>query len=288
MAVFVALAVALLGVEVVVAQNGPHLANEDGFPTQQNGLVNPGAPGKPVKVAWLGDSTISGVGASSPEMAIPQQVARGLGEPVDLTVVDRSGASRVVSEPGRPVELTVLARSGARITDVVNDQLPKLLALPPDDQPDVVVVGVGGNDAIHLTSNNTFRSKYLGLLDGLPKGADRILLGVPDLGSTPRFPEPLRWVIGVRGGTLDAVVENMRLHDADYVNIADFTGPYFGADPDRYHAADRFHPNDEGYGLWSRTILPVLQWRLYKRDHPDLPEPLQPREAKGTVKDSSA
>jgi lysophospholipase L1-like esterase len=269
-----ALLAGVLAVEVVVARNGPSLPNEDGYPTSQDGLVVPGeAPGgspaassRPVRIAWLGDSTAAGVGASSADQALPRQVARGL---------------------GRLVELRVLARSGARIADVVNEQAPKLAGLPAEEQPDIILVSVGSNDVTHLTSNNTFRSLYLGLLDKLPKRADKILLGVPDLGSAPRLAQPLRWIAGVRGGTLDSVVENMRDHGADYVNIADFTGPEFGAHPDRYFAADEFHPNDAGYGLWARTVLPVLKWRLYKREHPNDPEPLQPKEAKGTVKGSA-
>jgi lysophospholipase L1-like esterase len=182
------------------------------------------------------------------------------------------------------VQLTVFATSGARIGDVLANQVPQVRALPPDQAPDLVLISVGANDVTHLTSSNTFRNAYLGVLDQLPKSASVLALGVPDMGAIPRFAQPLRWLAGWRGNTLDAVVENMRDHGADYVNIADFTGPLFGADPGRYYAADQFHPNDDGYRLWTDTVLPVLEWRLYKREHPNSPEPLQPKEAKGTVK----
>jgi lysophospholipase L1-like esterase len=182
------------------------------------------------------------------------------------------------------VELRVLGRSGARLADVVSQQAPQVAALPPDQSPDLVFVSVGANDVTHLTGNNAFRSDYLGLLDLLPSSASVIALGVPDMGSVPRFAQPLRALAGWRGGTLDWDVEQMRDNGADYVNIADFTGPAFGADPDRYFAADGFHPNDEGYRLWADTVVPVARWRLYKRDHPTAEEPLQPKEAKGTVK----
>lgn len=277
----------VVAVEVVMAQRAPQLANTVGYP--QGGRVEPDpavpavaglvwadgagpvAPpdvsrevgDRPVRITWLGDSTTTGVGASSAAEALPGQVARRL---------------------GRPVELEVLGRSGARIADVVNEQLPLVQARPPDQQPDVVVVSVGANDATHLTGNNAFRSAYLGLLDGLPRSSSVVVLGVPDLGSVPRFAQPLRALAGWRGGTLDWDVEQMRDHGADYVNIADFTGPAFGADPDHYFAADGFHPDDDGYRLWADTVVPVLRWRLYKRDHPTAPEPLQPKEAKGTVK----
>src|SRR5262245_30764199 len=101
-----------------MAGGGTQLANNDGYPGQLDGRVGDGA-GAPIRIVWLGDSTAAGVGASSVEQTLPRQVASGL---------------------GRPVELTVLAKSGARITDVVNDQLPKVLALPPEKQPDVVLV----------------------------------------------------------------------------------------------------------------------------------------------------
>lgn len=268
----VAVAAVVILVEVQWAKNAPNLANEDGFP--QDGLVGGGPAGPtsaasaaaPLHVVWLGDSTAAGVGASSATEALPRQVAAGL---------------------ERPVQLTVFAVSGARLSDVIDNQLPKLLALPAEQTPDIVLVSVGANDVTHLTSTNTFRSQYLGLLDRLPKGSSAILLGVPDMGSSPRFAQPLRWLVGWRANTLDAVVENMREQGADYVNIADFTGPAFSADPQRYFAADEYHPNDEGYVLWTKTVLPVVKWRLFKREHPNEPEPLQPKEAKGTVKGSA-
>ncbi len=225
--------------------------------------VDLGPSPRPVRMAWLGDSTAAGVGASSPARTLPVLVACGLG-------------------PGRTVELSSYAVSGARVEDVLERQLPALLAAGP--LPDMVVIDVGANDVTHLTRVNAFRNAYLAILNQLVTGTAVIVLGVPDLGSATRLPQPLRFVAGWRGGTYDAVVEAMRDHDADYVNIADFTGPAFSAEPDRYFAADHYHPNDEGYALWARTVLPVVQWRLYKVEHPTDEEPLMPKEAKGTIK----
>jgi lysophospholipase L1-like esterase len=278
--------VALLVVEAQIAGGGPKLAEQpfavDGrWDRERCGRDAPAVPlwfdgrvpvtdagsGRarvdPLRVAWLGDSTAAGVGATRVEETLPVQVACGL---------------------GRPVELRSFAVSGARLDQVVGSQLPALLALPPEELPHVVIVDVGANDVTHLTRVNAFRSSYLGLLDQLKGKAAVIALGVPDLGSATRLAQPLRFVAGVRGGTYDAAVEAMRDQGADYVNIADFTGPRFREDPDRYFAADHYHPNGEGYGLWAATVLPVLAWRVYKMEHPDRPEPLMPKEAKGTVK----
>lgn len=255
---------AVLVVEAKVAAGGDALV----APVYDlDGVIEPPpgvAPaGKPIQMAVLGDSTAAGVGASSPDASMPRQVARAL---------------------NRTVYLRSFAKSGARIDDVLQDQIPQLLALWPDERPDIVLIDVGANDVTHLTRVNAFRSAYLGVLDAIPEGPSVIVLGVPDMGSVARLPQPLRFIAGVRGGTYDNVVESMRDQNADYVNIADFTGPRFGAEPDRYFAGDRYHPNDEGYRLWAETILPVLNWRLYKREHPGGEEPLMPKEAKGTFK----
>jgi lysophospholipase L1-like esterase len=259
--------VAVLGVEVAMARRGPAPTNPDGFGRTLDGVVAPpGATAAPVRIAWLGDSTAAGVCASTPDRALPRQVATGL---------------------QRPVQLDVFATPGARAADVLTHQVPEVQALAPGEQPDLIIVSVGTDDVTSLTSSNTFRSQYLAILDELPDSADKIVLGVPDLGSAPRFAQPLRWLAGVRGGTLDAVVENMRDHGADYVNIADFTGPASAADPGTYFCSDQLHPSDAGYQRWADTVLPVVKWRLFKREHPHDPEPLQPKEAKGTVKSSS-
>ena len=254
----------LLLVEARVAAGGAALDapvyNLDGRVDPPSGVA---PAGPPIQRGVLGDSTAAGVGASAPDQSMPWQVARRL----DRTVYIRS-----------------FAKSGARVDDVLRDQVPQVLALPPDELPDIILLDVGANDVTHLTRSNAFRSAYLGILDALPDGPSVIAVGVPDMGAIARLAQPLRFVAGVRGGTYDNIVESMRDQNADYVNLADFTGPSFGAEPDRYFAADRYHPNDAGYGLWADTIAPVIRWRLYKREYPNGEEPLMPKEAKGTIK----
>ena len=94
----------------------------------------------------------------------------------------------------------------------------------------------------------------------LPAGVPVVLLGVPDMGAIPRFAQPLRAVTGWRGRRLDADVRRVaRATGAVYVDIAGPTGPAFRRDPDRYFAADAFHPSDAGYGLWTDAVLKVLR-----------------------------
>ena len=223
----------MLLVEVELASRQRNLPDET---LALDGLVGANAPGTPLRVVWLGDSTAAGVGASGVDGALPRQVAAGLGQ---------------------PVQLTVFAVSGDRIGNVVAEQLPKVAALP--SPPQLVFISVGANDVTHLTGPTEFRRTYRAVLDALPPSAEVVLLGVPDMGAPPRLLQPLRALAGVRGSTIDDVVRGVaRDHDATYVDIAGRTGPSFRRDPDRYFAADRYHPNDDGYGLWKDAVLEAL------------------------------
>jgi lysophospholipase L1-like esterase len=188
------------------------------------------------RTVWLGDSTAAGVGASSASGALPSQVADGLAAP--------------------SASVTDLAVSGARVADVLADQVPKVAGL----QPDLVLISVGANDTIHLTGRGAFRHTYEELLRALPPGVRVVLLGVPDMGAIPRFAQPLRAVAGWRGRNLDAEVRRVAADaGAIYADIAGPTGPPFRRHPDRYFAADDFHPSDAGYGLWADAVLKVLR-----------------------------
>ena len=222
-------AVAVLVVEAGLARRGEMLA---GPALELDGLVGRG-PGSTLDVVWLGDSTAAGVGASGAPDALPTRVAVGL---------------------ERPVDLSVLARSGATVTDVVDRQLPALAGLDPD----IVFVSVGANDVTHLISRRAFERRYRRLVAGLPESAQVVLLGVPDMGAIPRLAQPLRAVAGFRGRQLDDVVREVAEETGSaYVDIAGETGPALRRDPERFFAADRYHPSGAGYELWAEAVLDV-------------------------------
>ncbi len=229
----------LLIVEVLVALNGRSLPPQEPFALDRDfGTASRGDdPGSPLRVVWLGDSTGAGVGASSAGTALPTGVARGL---------------------GRPVQLRVLARSGAQVLDVLSEQLPLL----PPLRPDVVILGVGGNDVTHLTPRRVFEGLYDALLQGIQSvgAATVVVMGIGDFGTVPRIPQPLRAITGWRGRRLDEVVRTLAARrGAAYVDLYARTGPIFGSAPSRFYAEDGFHPNDEGYRAWATAILEVLR-----------------------------
>jgi lysophospholipase L1-like esterase len=215
----------LFGAQVLIAVRGPGLPSSQAFD-----LRKPSDSPDAKRVVWLGDSTAAGVGASGESSTVP---------------------IRVAEQNTRPVDLHVLAVSGARIADVEQHQLPAVADL----QPDVVYISIGANDTTGRTSRSAFRSNYERVLAGLPEQAEVVLLGVPDMGSPPRIPQPLRAIVGKRGQQLDGIVADIaREMGATYVDIAGFTGAKFRDHPSRYFAGDKFHPSDDGYKLWADAV----------------------------------
>lgn len=237
LAVTVALPLAatmVIGAEIALAGRGPESI---GPPAGVNGCVDcttgPGDQAR-LRMVWLGDSTAAGVGVADADDTLPRQVAAGL---------------------DRPVELTVLARSGARLADVIENQLPAVAAL----RPELVLVSIGANDATHVTSARSYQRNWERLR--VPEGARLVALGIPDMGSPRRLAQPLRALAGWRGRRLDRRGARRvgRAGPAIYVDIAATTGPAFRADPERYFAADRYHPGPEGYRLWAEAVLEELR-----------------------------
>ncbi|MEO7945060.1 MAG: SGNH/GDSL hydrolase family protein [Candidatus Saccharimonadales bacterium] len=145
------------------------------------------------------------------------------------------------------------AISGARTADVRQKQLAQAVAL----KPDVVLIAVGANDVTHLTSLKGIHLSLNEIIDALRAAnpdVKIILTGSPQMGSVPRFPEPVASIARARTKSVNAVFEMVATEkQVTFAHIADKTGPIFDAHPELF-AADKFHPTTTGYGVW----IPVL------------------------------
>lgn len=236
---FAALAVGgavLIGIEIVLALRREYLPTEPALKLDDT-FGNPGD--ETVMLVVMGDSTAAGLGAGEPASAYPQLLARRL------------------ASDGFRVDLKVFGVSGARVKDVLDDQLPKTL----EADPDFVFIGIGANDVTHLTSLGDVRSDMAEVLRTLEERTEAatIVAGAPDM-RAPAFYEPLRSLAGWRGRQVaDAIEEVARDEEVALVELAKKTGPEFGADPQRFHSSDDFHPSADGYQLWADAIYPVLK-----------------------------
>ena len=240
-AAVVALA-AMVGVEILLALRREYLPTEPVLDVSGEF----GAPNKePLHFVVLGDSTSAGVGADTPENAYPWVLAE-----------------RLAAE-GRYVTLETFGVSGARVADVLNDQVPKAVAA----QPDLIYVGIGANDVVHLTSLDEVRRDFAAVLDELLSlDAELVVAGPPDMRAAA-WHEPLRSLSGWRGRIVeDAMAEVARDKGVTVVPLAKITGPFFASDGTAAYSDDLFHPGVRGYMHWANAIFPYLQDALPSAD----------------------
>lgn len=238
----VLLPVVVLGVEVQLARTAPRLDDEIGFRPVDASVGDAAAADDSPRVLWLGDSTSTGVG--SPRLSATM-------------------AHRVASERHGSARLTILGVSGAQVHEVLDEQLPELRErVSEGDVPDVVYVSIGANDVTALTRRSTFRDRYRTMVEALVStvpDAQIVLVGIPDMGTAPRLPVPLRQIAGVRAAQLDGEIGGLAdeagLH---HVDLAGRTSGTFSSDPDRYFSLDDFHPSAEGHRIWAEAIVASL------------------------------
>jgi lysophospholipase L1-like esterase len=216
----------------------------------------------------------NGTAVARPTVPSGAQTIFGRGSPVRYVVM---GDSTTVSQGGdytqgyavqsaeylagsSTVTWLNLGVPGARAKDVATSQLARALK----HKPAIVLVAVGANDVTHLTPIPRVRRALKATIQKLQQvnpAVYIVLTGSPDMGAVPRFPQPLRWLMGKRTAAVNRMV--VRLAKTEHVTfapIAQKTGPAFRHNPQLF-AADKFHPTTEGYALWTPVIIAALSKR---------------------------
>lgn len=200
-----------------------------------------GSGGETLRYVILGDSTAVSVGGDY-EHGLAVESARHL-------------ASH------RKVELINVAVSGARIHDVLFEQLPRVDLT----HTDVVLLDVGANDVIRLTSSHSFDRDFGRVIDSIfaqNREVKIVVTGSADMGSPPRIPRLLRPLAAFRTRRLNTIVRrHVERSNLTFAPIAEQTGPLFRKDPTLF-SGDRFHPNDRGYAVWTAVINEALDRAL--------------------------
>ena len=210
----------------------------DGAPDDDG--VYGAAPGDPVQLLVLGDSSAAGMGADNRYQTIGAILSTGL-----------------AAIMGRPVELTNEAVVGAESSHL-SVQLSRALARM--DQPDVAVILIGANDVTHridraVSVQHLQRTvRYLRTLD-----VPVVVATCPDLGTVEPVPFPLnkllrQWSRELATAQTVAAVEA----GARTVSVGDLLGPEFEASPAVMFSQDRFHPSAAGYARVASALLPTV------------------------------
>lgn len=184
------------------------------------------------KLFVIGESTVAGLGATTHEKALAGQFAKHLSEHID-----------------RPIEWKVVGKNGVTARRTIDELLPEM----PDERFDYILVGLGGNDVMKLSSPRKWRRDMTELLGNLrEKNPDAVIFlsNCPMIVYSPIMPPPIKSILW----------KLSRMHND---NIKEFT-----RDMDRifYYPqpvdvrlegffADGLHPSEQGYRDWSEAMI---------------------------------
>lgn len=180
----------------------------------------------------IGESTVAGLGARNHELALAGQFARQLSERIK-----------------RPIEWKVIGKNGVTARRTIDELLP----LMPDEQFDHILVGIGGNDVMRLSSPVKWRRDMMELLGQLrAKNPDAVIFitNCPMIVASPIMPQPIKMILwGLSKMHNDNILEFTREMDRVFyypqpVN-ANFEGFF----------ADGIHPSEQGYGDWAAAMM---------------------------------
>ncbi len=193
--------------------------------------------GRPYRLAALGDSGMSGVGAGDLDGVLSGQVAQRLAVALD-----------------RSVHVTSSARAGARTADVLREHVPRLTAA------DGVVLLVGTNDFVHRTPLPVLRRQTAALLDALvAAGAPVTMSSLPEFRAMRLLPRPLRDTVSAYARVINAMQRGQAASrpTVQLVDVRRHAGPAFLRQPAAM-SADGFHPSRLGYALIADALAPVV------------------------------
>jgi lysophospholipase L1-like esterase len=209
---------------------------------ERSGLVVVEGAQSVLKLLFVGDSTMAGVGVRHQSAALASQVAGTL-------------ANRLV----RSVQWQLVAKSGVNTRQAL--EFVKGRELSPAD---VLVTALGTNDVTSQSKPQRFIADYEALVDALGKQVGArfaVISGLPPLHLTPATPQPLRWYLGSYARLLD---DGLRRWIAAQRNIA-YVPLQWASNP-KEMAQDGFHPGEMQYRMWADLVAERIASLLGKQD----------------------
>ncbi|HEY5889873.1 MAG TPA: SGNH/GDSL hydrolase family protein [Acidimicrobiia bacterium] len=194
-----------------------------------------------MRVAVLGDSTVTAPGVSGPAEIWVSLICQRLAETHHVTVKS-------------------FAIGGSMAHDLVLEQLDPAIEFAPN----LVIISVGANDALKGVTPKKFEEN-LEILVARFRGAGTVVVqsGVGDLGTIPRLLPPLRQLFSRRALRFNQIHEAVAgRHGGWVVPQRDSPADLWYRDRGMW-SADLFHVSSRGHEVWAdlgwKTVAEALQ-----------------------------
>ena len=199
----------------------------------------------PVGYVALGDSTVEGIGATSPDKNYVGRIFSRLKEKYPAASVQNLGVA------------------GATSADVARAQLPKAVAL----RPRLVTLSVGPNDVTQGRSIEEYERHVDTILGTLARETDAVVVvnTLPDLAVSPIFKSEEKPIVGTLARAFnDVLVQKARQYGAEVVELYAPSQEEVPANTSLF-SADNYHPSDAGYARWADFMWRGIEVRLEDR-----------------------
>lgn len=205
------------------------------LPEASGGKTGVCGQGKPLHLLALGDSIIAGVGTQKVTRSMPVRFAQSLADTQQCSVHWRVGGS-----------------NGADIAHL----LKRINRIDDQQKADVVLISIGVNDVTGLSSIKQWQNNLTTLVNKLRMkwpGARVIFAGLPPMSRFPLPPQPLRFTLGLRAGTLDKNLANIVAKQANMQHVPT------RIDPTQHDfCEDGFHPSAAACKFWAEELAQSL------------------------------
>jgi lysophospholipase L1-like esterase len=197
--------------------------------------------GDPVSLWVVGESTVAGLGARDHAHGLAGQFALNLSKYLH-----------------RSVHWKVLGKNGVTARQTIEELLPKM----PDERLDYVLLGIGGNDVMKLSSPVRWRRDMQDLLARLRERQPEAVIFIsncPMIILSPVIPEPSKSLLWQLSRMHD---ENIKEFTRDIDRVVYYPQPV-GVKLDGFFA-DGIHPSERGYADWARAMMEYFGTRRDK------------------------
>lgn len=189
----------------------------------------------------MGESTIAGVGVDTHQNGFTGALAK------------------IIAQQGYSVKWKVVAQSGFTAAKVLSDLTPKI----GDFQPNLIVIGLGANDAFELNSPLTWRKNMTKLIRLLHKKfptSNLVCLNMPPIKQFPAMTPLLKVIMGNLIELLGKDLKNLASHydyvfyvDKDFI-LEDWLDQTDTSITINDFFSDGVHPSPLAYQKWGEDV----------------------------------
>jgi lysophospholipase L1-like esterase len=187
-----------------------------------------------VNLLVIGESTVAGLGARTHETALAGQFAKFL--------------SRKIK---RSVRWTAIGKNGVTAQRTIKELVPQI----PDETFDYILLGLGGNDVLKLSSPSKWRRTMIELINILREknpGSKIFITNVAAVHLSPALPQPIRGILQ----------QLSKMHNQNILEFSkNWKDVFYYPQPISVPAdfwSDGVHPSEAGYAVWAEDIVETL------------------------------